>query len=57
MFVGTVLTPKGTDYSELRKRGRTAEHSLQPIVFVARQAVFGDELGSDRRIAGARENS
>ena len=46
-FVGAVLAPHDREDAELGQRGRAAQDLEQPLVFVGRQPVLGDDLGGD----------
>ena len=46
-FVGAVLAPHDREDAELGQRGLAAEDLEQPLVFVGREPVLGDDLGGD----------
>ena len=48
-LVGAVLAPHGREDAELHHGGLAAHDLQQPLVFVRREAVLGDDLRRDRR--------
>src|SRR5690606_7976463 len=52
VLVGAVLVPESRNDTQFSERGCAPEHVQEQVVLVRREAMLGNEFGSDFRIAG-----